>query len=113
MLTLAGSLLLLPVVSAGWTAVLYGLALGAASGSLRGMEAAAYVRYYGTAHIGSIRGFATAIGLASTALGPIALSVGVDLTGSFTAPAVTFAILPLAVAVLAVFVRSPHRRAVQ
>jgi hypothetical protein len=112
MLTLAGSLLLLPVVSAGWTAVLYGLALGAASGSLRGMEAAAYVRYYGTAHIGSIRGFATAIGLASTALGPIALSVGVDITGSFTGPAVTFAILPLAVAVLAVFVRTPHRRAV-
>jgi len=111
MLTLAGSLLLLPVVAADWTAVLYGLILGAAGGSLRGMEAAAYVRYYGTAHIGSIRGVATAIGLASTALGPIALSVGVDISGSFTSPAVAFSILPLVVAVVTVFVRPPHRRA--
>ena len=111
MLTLAGALLLLSVVAADWTALLYGLILGAAAGSLRGMEAAAYVRYYGTAHIGSIRGVATAIGLASTALGPIALSVGVDISGSFTAPVVTFSILPLAVATLAVFVRPPKRRA--
>jgi len=86
MLTLASSLLLLPIVEAGWTAILYGLVLGAAGGSLRGMEAAAYVRYYGTAHIGSIRGVVTAINLASTALGPIALSLGVDISGSFTAP---------------------------
>jgi len=111
MLTLASSLLLLPIVEAGWTAILYGLVLGAAGGSLRGMEAAAYVRYYGTAHIGSIRGVVTAINLTSTALGPIALSLGVDISGSFTEPAVTFAILPLTVAILAVFVRAPHRRA--
>lgn len=111
MLTLAGSLLLLPFVAADGTAVLYGLILGAAGGSLRGMEAAAYVRFYGTAHIGSIRGVATAIGLASTALGPIALSVGVDISGTFTSPAVAFSVLPLLVAVLAVFVRAPHRRA--
>jgi hypothetical protein len=111
MLTLASSLLLLPTVETGWTAILYGLALGAAGGSLRGMEAAAYVRHYGTAHIGSIRGVATAISLASTALGPIAVSVGFDITGSFTEPIVTLAILPLAVAILAVFVRPPHRKA--
>lgn len=109
MLTLAGSLLLLPHVAADWTAVLYGLILGAAGGSLRGMEAAAYVRYYGTAHIGSIRGVATAISLASTALGPIALSVGADISGGFAGPIAAFSILPLAVAVLAVFVRPPRR----
>ena len=111
MLTLAGALLLLPVVAAHSTAVLYGLILGAAGGSLRGMEAAAYVRYYGTAHIGSIRGVATAIGLAATALGPIALSVGVDITGSFTYPAIALSVLPLTVAILAVLVRPPHRHA--
>lgn len=111
MLTLAGSLLLLPFVAPGWTAIMYGLTLGAASGSLRGMEAAAYVRYYGTGHIGSIRGVATAINLASTAVGPIALSVGVDLSGSFIGPVTAFAILPLAVAALAFFVRPPRRRA--
>ncbi|MGZ0213316.1 MAG: MFS transporter [Actinomycetales bacterium] len=109
MLTLAGSLLLLSIVGPNGTAVLYGLVLGAAGGSLRGMEAAAYVRYYGTAHIGSIRGVTTAIALASTALGPIALSLAVDARGSFTEPAAWFAALPIAVAVLAVFVRPPQR----
>jgi len=111
MLTLAGSLLLLSVVGPNGTAVLYGLVLGAAGGSLRGMEAAAYVRYYGTAHIGSIRGVTTAIALGSTALGPIALSLAVDVSGNFTEPAVWFSSIPIAVAVLAIFVRPPQRRA--
>ncbi|MFO7689490.1 MAG: MFS transporter [Cryobacterium sp.] len=107
MLTLTAALLLLQVVSPGWSALVYGLVLGAAGGSLRGMEAAAYVRYYGLAHIGSIRGVATAIGLASTAFGPVALSLGFDLTGSFTGPAAVFAVLPLIVVAVSLFVRPP------
>ncbi len=109
MTTLAGSLLMLPFVSSGWSAVLYGLILGAAGGSLRGMEAAAYVRYFGTAHIGSIRGVAMSISLASTAFGPIALSIGFDLTGGFSGPAMVLAAIPLAVAIGALFVRPPRR----
>ncbi|MEV7756792.1 MFS transporter [Microbacterium sp. NPDC089180] len=108
MVTLAGALVMLPFVSPGWSAVAYGLVLGAAGGALRGLEAAAYTRYYGTTHIGSIRGIAVGINLASTAIGPIALSIGHDLTGTFTVPAVVFATIPLAVAVAAVFVREPR-----
>ena len=109
MLTLTAALLMLPLVTTGWSAVTYGLILGAAGGSLRGMEAAAYVRYYGLANIGSIRGVATAIGLASTAFGPVALSLGFDLTGSFTGPAMAFAVIPVIVTGLALFVRPPRR----
>jgi hypothetical protein len=96
-------------VSTGWTAVGYGLVLGAAGGSLRGMEAASYVRYYGLAHIGSIRGVATAIGLASTAFGPVALSIGSDLTGGFVVPAAGLAIIPVSVLIWCLFVRQPRR----
>jgi len=113
MTTLAGALLLLPLVSTGWTAVGYGLVLGAAGGSLRGMEAASYVRYFGLAHIGSIRGVATAIGLASTAFGPLALSIGSDLTGGFIAPAAGLALIPLSVLAWGVFVRQPRRVAIR
>ncbi|TIH29494.1 MFS transporter [Subtercola vilae] len=109
MLSLAGALVLLPTVTPGFSAIVYGLVLGAASGALRGMEAAAYVRYFGTTHIGSIRGIATAISLASTALGPIAFSIGHDMTETFTIPAVIFAAFPLLVAVLAVVTRTPTR----
>ena len=110
MTTLVGALLLLPLVSPGWSAIGYGLVLGAAGGSLRGMEAASYVRYFGLAHIGSIRGAATALGLASTAFGPLALSVGSDLSGGFVVPAACLAIIPLAVIVWCLFVRQPARR---
>lgn len=107
MVVLAGALLMLPAVSPGWTAIGYGFAIGAAGGALRGMEAAAYTRYYGATHIGSIRGVAVSISLASTALGPVALSVGRDLTGGFTLPVTVSAILPIAVAISALIVREP------
>lgn len=110
MSTLAGALLMLPLVSSGWAAVLYGLVLGAAGGSLRGMEAAAYVRYFGTTHIGTIRGVAMSISLASTALGPLALALGHDLTGGFTGPTRVLAVIPMAVSIIALFVRPPQQR---
>jgi hypothetical protein len=109
MVTLTTALVMLPWVTSGGTAIVYGLVLGAAGGSLRGMEAASYVRYYGLAHIGSIRGVATAISLASTAFGPMALSLGFDLTGSFTRPALALALIPVLVVGVALFVRPPQR----
>ena len=42
--------------SSGWAAILYGLVLGAAGGSLRGMEMTAHVRDFGTIHSGRARG---------------------------------------------------------
>lgn len=108
MTTLAGALLLLPVVHPGWTAILYGLVLGAAGGSLRGIEAAAYVRYYGTANIGVIRGVATGTNLASTAFGPLLLALGHDVAGNYTTPVLLFAVLPAVVAVVSVFARAPR-----
>jgi len=108
MVTLTGALLLLPTVQPGWTAIVYGLVLGAAGGSLRGIEAAAYVRYYGTANIGVIRGVATGVNLASTAFGPLLLAIGHDVAGNYTAPVLLFAVLPAGVAVVSVFARPPR-----
>jgi MFS family permease len=109
MAAMAASLLLVPVVTPGGVAIIYGLVLGVAGGALRGMEAAAFVRYYGLTHIGSIRGLAVSISLAASALGPYALAVGADWAGSFGTPSAWFAILPGAVAVLAAFTRPPRR----
>jgi len=73
------------------------------------MEAASYVRYYGTRHIGSIRGVAMSISLASTALGPFALALGHDLTGTFTVPALALAAIPVVVLIAGLLVRPPQR----
>lgn len=113
MATMAAALLLLPVIMPGWSAIVYGLVLGAAGGSLRGVEAAAFVRYFGALHIGSIRGVATGINLASTAAGPLVLSVGRDLSGGYHLPVLVLAALPLGVGVASVFAREPTRAAGQ
>ena len=81
-------------------AIVYGLILGCAAGSMRAIEAAAYAHYFGTAHIGGIRGVSTMIAVGSTAFGPLALSVGHDVAGSYTPVVLAFAVIPAAVAVL-------------
>ncbi|MGW9567034.1 hypothetical protein [Prescottella equi] len=90
-------------------AIGYGLLLGSSAGSIRAVEAAAYASYFGVGHLGAIRGLATMISVASTAFGPLALSFGHDLAGSY-APAVTaLAAVPLAVMVFAALAPDPSR----
>lgn len=107
MLTLSGTLLLLPLVTPGVSGIIFGLLLGASMGALRGVEAAAFVRYYGRGHIGAIRGIATSIGLASTALGPIYFALGLSLSGSYLGASLVAAIFPMLVALGAMFVKPP------
>lgn len=107
MLTLTGTLLLLPFVTDGISGIIFGLLLGTSMGSLRGVEAAAFVRYYGRGHIGAIRGIASSIGLASTALGPLYFAVGLALSGSYLSASVIAAAFPLMVALGAIFVKPP------
>ena len=107
MLTLSGTLLILPLVTEGISGILFGLLLGASMGALRGVEAAAFVRYYGRGHIGAIRGIATSIGLASTALGPLYFALGLSFSGSYLGASLIAAIFPLLVALGAMFVKPP------
>ncbi|WP_092109022.1 MFS transporter [Brevibacterium sandarakinum] len=108
MATTSAALLMLPLVAPGWTAISYGLILGAAGGCLRGMEGATFARYYGVTNIGAIRGLATAISLGASALGPYALALGTDLTGSFALPAALLAVIPIGIAIVTVFTSQPR-----
>jgi cyanate permease len=107
MLALAGGLVWAVVVTPGLSAIGYGLTVGAAGGSIRALEAAALPRYYGTAHIGSIRGFVMAISVGSTAFGPLLFALVFDATGTYTPALLGTALIPLAVAVAAVLVGPP------
>lgn len=106
--TTSAALLMLPLISPGWTAITYGLILGAAGGCLRGMEGATFARYYGVTNIGAIRGLATAISLGASALGPYAMALGTDLTGSFALPAALLAVIPIGIATVTVFTSQPR-----
>jgi hypothetical protein len=82
MLPLGAAMLAVPFVSPGITAALYGMMVGAAGSSVRALEAASFPKLFGLPHLGAIRGVVTSISVASTAFGPLALSLGRDLTGS-------------------------------
>ncbi len=107
MVLLSGAMLALPSVRPGATAVAYGMAIGAAGAAARSLEAGAVPRLYGLRHLGAIRGLVTAFGAASTALGPLALSIGNDLTGGYTEVLRMLVVLPVIVAVLGMFAPMP------
>jgi MFS family permease len=107
MAAMAATMVMLPLVEPGFSSVIFGLVLGVAMGALRGVEAAAYLRFYGRANIGAIRGVATSIGLASTALGPLYFAIGLSVTGSYVGPSALAALAPIAVIIGALVVKIP------
>jgi MFS family permease len=107
MLLLAGAMIAVPFVSPGLAAAGYGMAVGAAGSSVRALEAAAFPKVFGIAHLGAIRGVVTGISVASTAFGPLALSLGRDLTGSYVQVLLWLLVVPAAVAVFGVLAPEP------
>jgi MFS family permease len=110
MLMLAGALLWAIVVDPGWSAIGFGVALGASGSSIRALEAASVPKYFGTKHLGSIRGFVASISVGSTAFGPLLFATGFQATGSYTTVLLGSVVLPLAVAIAAIIVRPPRAR---
>ncbi|WP_325051066.1 MFS transporter [Lentzea atacamensis] len=98
MAALFGALLLGTAIAPGLSAVLFGLLLGIGSGGMRTLEAATFPRYFGTRHLGSIRGTVTAINVGATAFGPLMFALLHDLTGSYTPALLASLPLPLLIA---------------
>ncbi len=109
MALLAAAMLLAQIAAPGIMAILFGMAAGAAGGSIRSLETAAFPRFFGLGSIGSIRGLVIALNVAGTAFGPLALAAGFDRSGSY-GPVLTLLLpVPLLIAVAAVFVPVPSR----
>lgn len=111
MVALGSACLLVQAVSPGVTAVLYGVALGAAGSSMRAIEAAALARWFGVAHIGEIRGVVMVVMVAASAAGPVLLAVGSERLGGYRPTLLLFAACSFVVALLAALTRTPDRRA--
>ena len=109
MLLLAAAMVGVSFVQPGVTAVLYGATVGAAASSARALEAASFPALFGLPHLGSIRGVVVGVSVASTAFGPVALSLGRDLTGSYVEVLLWLLVFPLAVAVIGLMAPVPSR----
>ncbi len=108
MAMLAGGLLLGTQVSPGLVAVAFGMLIGGSGGAMRVVEATELPRYFGTLHIGSIRGVVTGATIAGSAVGPLLFALGLAVTGDYSAILVLSAIFPISVIIAAFFIRLPR-----
>lgn len=107
MAAIGGAMAMLPFVQTGTTSVIFGLLIGLSIGALRGVEAAAYLKFYGRAHLGAIRGIASSISLVSSALGPLYFALGLSITGSYLGPSLLATLAPVALIVFAIVAKVP------
>jgi MFS family permease len=107
MTSIASALVLAQVARPGWSAIAFGIAVGAGGGSIRTLEAAAFPRYFGVAHVGAIRGLVMSVSVGGTAFGPLLLALGFERFGSYGPALSMLLVLPLVVAVAAVFAPVP------
>ena len=110
MSTLAAAMIAVPFVQPGVSAMVYGMAIGVAGSAVRVMEAATFPKLYGLANIGAIRGVVFAVSVAASAFGPLALSLGRDLMGSYVAVLNVLLVVPLAIGVFGLVAPAPRRR---
>ncbi|WP_205414134.1 MFS transporter [Amycolatopsis thermalba] len=104
--------LALATAGAGWltpgfTAVLYGLALGACGNGIRTLEAVAFPRCFGLRHLGAIRGVVHSVTVGASAFGPLLLALGRDHATTYRPILLVMTALPLAVTVAGAMVRTP------
>ena len=100
-LLLMSAMVLVMFLNEPWHALVYGAIVGLAIGFTVTLSAVIWPNYYGRRYLGSIRGIATTVMVASAAFGPLSLSLGFDLTGSYTTVLGVALVLPAACGVMA------------
>ena len=109
LLLLCGALALAPQVSGPQTMLAYGSLFGLLQGMQGAIQGSVYAHYFGREHIGSIKGFVTTLSVAGTAFGPFLFALGLEVLGSYVPTLLLCALLPLAVAVAALFIKPPRQ----
>jgi MFS family permease len=88
-------------------ALFYSALRGASSGLWTVAADVAWPAYFGRRHLGSIRGFGYAVGVAGAALGPIPFGLAYDLLGGYDPAIASLLILPIIASVAVLFARPP------
>jgi len=68
-----------------------------------------YPKWFGTDNIGAIRGVATAFGVGASAVGPLIVALGFQLTGDYVELNLLLALVPAVAIISALFVKTPHK----
>ncbi|MFO7917957.1 MAG: MFS transporter [Anaerolineae bacterium] len=105
----ATSLLMAPRLQGRTMALIYGVVLGMTSGLQFVVGTVIWATYYGRRHLGSIRGLVSLVTITGSALGPMPMGIARDLLGNYNLALTMAAVLPLALAILALTVRRPRK----
>lgn len=96
-------------VRPGWTAVGYGLALGACTGGVRTLKAVVFTDHFGPGHLGALRGAVHSVVIGASALGPLVLALGSECFGSYRGALAVLCALPALVVAAACGAKPPRR----
>lgn len=95
-------------VRPGWTAVAYGVALGACTGGVRTLKGVAFGDCFGLGHLGTLRGAVHSVVIGASALGPLVLALGRTWSDSYQEVLAVLFVLPVVVAAAACAVGRPR-----
>ena len=95
------------IAEPGLMAAAYGLVLGLAIGAIGSLSGALYPKWFGVDNIGSIKGLSTTATVGASAVGPLILSIGNDISNSYEPIAIICAIAAIAMAAIALLAPTP------
>ncbi len=104
------ALLLLIVARSTPVALVFAVLHGCATGMFTVCNGFVWPDYFGTRHLGDIRGVTMMGSVICSAIGPLPLGILYDLTGSYTTALLLLAALPAAGLIVAALVRRPRLR---
>lgn len=108
MIGISGGIWLLTQVNSVWTSTLFAVALGAGQGIFMTVRSTIWVRYYGRAHLGKIRGTLTTVEVAASSTGPLFMGAAHDLFGSYNGILTLFAAITAPMVLVTLFATPPH-----
>lgn len=111
MVMLAAALGMASIVAPGFIVITYALFLGSAAAAVRSINSTVLPRWFGTDHIGAIRGLSGSIGVFASALGPFVFSLLRAELGGYSRVAALGAAIPLAIMVAGLFLPSRQKAA--
>jgi len=113
-LLLSGSLVgisagiwLLTQISSPASSALFAISLGAGQGIFMAVRSTLWVRYYGRAHLGKIRGTLTTVEVAASSTGPLLMGATHDLFGSYNNILTVFAAITAPMILVTLFATPP------
>ena len=104
---LAGGVFLATMASPGFGTLRFGLVTGLGVGAINALGGTLLPKWFGTAHIGSIKGVALSMGVGASALGPLLFSLGDDLADSYEPVVTIAAVVTLGVAAVSTVMKPP------